>query len=87
MCVSGQCGDIFQYLLCPHVVRAARVRSVCITRNRTTDRAYLRRDPKFCGHPMLDVENWKDVFVPYLAHGDADRNSVGFLVRSRHFEN
>jgi hypothetical protein len=36
---------------------------------------------------MLDVENWKDVFVPYLIHGDADRNIVGLLVCSRRLEN
>ena len=37
-------------------------------------------DPKFYNHPMLEVPNWQDLFIPYFLHGDfaefADRDSL-----------
>ena len=37
-------------------------------------------DPKFYNHPMLEVPNWQDLFIPYFMHGDfaefADRDSL-----------
>eukprot|EP00973_Karenia_brevis_P033115 4569291-Karenia_brevis.AAC.2 len=40
-------------------------------------------DPKFSGHPMLDVPNWKETFIPIWIHGDGgefqQRDSVSVV--------